>query len=1085
MTEERRLVTVLFADVTGSTAMGEALDPEDLRALLARFYGIAREVVASHGGTLEKFVGDAVMAVFGLPTAHGDDPARAIAAGLELRDRVRQTPDLGDRLPIRVALNTGEVVASANAESGGDFLLTGDAVNVAARLVQWADPWRVVAGERTVKAAPEFAYGEMESVEAKGKSVTVHAGEVVGRLADKPASAAFFGRDEDLAQLELLARRSLGERRPYLVTIVAPAGTGKTRLLEAFEEQLATTMPDALTVTAQCLPYGQRLTFWPLRGILFGLFGLSDQMSNDMLSRLVVERLMALGVTDADATGARLLATIGSSDVDTDDRAAVFSAWRELFERFAAEHPLVIVFEDLHWSSDVFLELVEYVTQPRGEMPLLMLALTRPELLDRRPNWGGGRRNHLSIELAPLDDAAIEQLVTALLGSAPPDVARAVASRAEGNPFFAGELVRSITDRLGPDPDEDAAQAVMASLPDNVQATVLARLDGLPHVERRCLQLGSVFGRTFSAEGVVALDSQTPAGVEQAVSVLLDRDMIRWSPGEGYRFRHILIREVAYGTLTRAERARLHARAGEWLEAQARGREEALAELVAYHYREAATLASLLPPDVAETVRAKAVEWLRRAADTALRAAAQLEAYAHLTKAMEWATPDQLPDLHERAGDCMFNGEVGLKEFTTAYRLARQQDRPANDLTRKLGKLLEVETRWTGSVGTHVTVDEMAAFEMDARELIPRTSDPAALAIIHLAMVGVPTWVARTVGNQPSQSDLDQGDVDAKLALDYARQSDDAELISSALDVIGGNAQEVGDWQLVKETSYERLALGNRLGILERIDATSMLVWSATVRGELVEADEASQALLASIQPGQAASWALHLLGWRAMVQNELGKWDEVLTLVRRMRELWEALGRPPAGYSQRGFLAALDVSKARRDEAEVAQWSEICINLLTRDSGVGDVSEMRRLGPAYVTGDIPTIVQLLPHVGLRRADFVNRIMGTLNDRLVPLDRQLIEKTLSTAIRTHTQLIEAEAHRTIGLADGNVDELRQATKIAEACDAVVKAARLHHELGALAGDESLAERGLTELERIGDVDQLERYLVRRQTTRSD
>jgi len=1083
MTEERRLVTVLFADVTGSTAMGEALDPEDLRALLARFYAIAREVVASHGGTLEKFVGDAVMAVFGLPTAHGDDPSRAIAAGLELRDRVREAPELGDRLPIRVALNTGEVVASANAEAGGDFLLTGDAVNVAARLVQWADQWRVVAGERTMRAAPEFSFGATESVEAKGKSVAVRAAEVIGRRQARPVGSAFFGRDDDLAQLELVARRSLVDRRPYLVTIVAPAGTGKTRLLEAFAEQLAGTMPEALVVTAQCLPYGQRLTFWPLRGILFGLLGLSDQMANEVLGERVVQRLTELGVADPDATSARLLATIGSSAEDTDDRAELFAAWRELFERFAAEHPLVIVFEDLHWSSDVFLDLVEYVTQPRGEVPMLMLALTRPELLDRRPTWGGGRRNHLSIELAPLDDGAIEQLVRALLESAPPEVANAVARRAEGNPFFAGELVRSITDRLGPSPDEAEAEAVMASLPDTVQATVLARLDGLPQVERRCLQLGSVFGRSFSAEGLVALDSQTPAGVDEAVGFLLDRDMIRSSPGEGYRFRHILIREVAYGMLTRAERARLHARAGAWLEAQASGREEALAELVAYHYREAATLASLLAPEVAQTVRAKAVEWLRRAADGALRAAAQLEAYAHLTKAMEWAMPDQLPELHERAGDCGFSGEIGLQEYGTAYRLAKQQGRSPDDLARMLGKLLQVETRWTGSVGKHLSVEEMTSLDEEGRALLGEATNPSALALMYLAVAGVPTWVARTVGYQPTPADLDQAKQDTARALEYARLADDAEMISSSLDVVAGNAQEVGDWETVRRTSHERLALGSRVSILERIDANSMLTWSSAVLGDLAQAEAVSRATLADIQPGQAPSWHLHLLGWRNMVLVELGRWDEVLAGVRRMRDLWESLGKPPAGYAQRGFLAALDVARARRDEAEAAQWRPIAMDLLTRGR-LAEIDEMRQLGPAYVGADTDTILQLLPAVGLRRADFINRILGMLNDRRVAIPRDLIMTTLQATDHTHTRLIEAEARRALAFADGDAHQLRKATAIAESCGAVVKAARMHHELGVMTDDEALAERGLTELERIGDVDQLERYLVRRQSART-
>jgi class 3 adenylate cyclase len=1079
MTEERRLVTVLFADVTGSTAMGEALDPEDLRALLARFYGIAREVIAAHGGTLEKFVGDAVMAVFGLPTAHGDDPARAIAAGLELRDRVRDDPGLGDQLPIRVAVNTGEVVASANAESGTDFLLTGDAVNVAARLVQWADPWRVVAGERTVHAAPEFAYGATESVEAKGKSVPVQAAEVVGRQQPRPASAAFFGRDDDLAQLELVARRSLADRRPYLVTIVAPAGTGKTRLLEAFLERVERQVPSVLTVTAQCLPYGQRLTFWPLRGILFELFGLPEETANDKLRTQVVERLSELGIADASTTAGLLLATIGAGEDETDDRAAVFAAWRDTFERFAADRPLVVVFEDLHWSSDVFLDLVEYVTQPRGEMPLLMLALTRPELLDRRPTWGGGRRNHLSIELAPLDDPAIEQLVEALLGSAPPGVAPAVARRAEGNPFFATELVRSITDRLGRAPGEEEAEAVMASLPDTVQATVLARLDALPAAERRSLQLGSVFGRSFSSDGLVALDPSAAAAAESSVAVLLDRDMIRINAGDGYRFRHILIREVAYGTLTRSERARLHAKAGEWLERDAHGREEALAELVAYHYREAATLAALLPADVAARSQAKAVEWLRRAADSALGAAAQLEAYAHLTKALDWAPPEQLPDIHERMGDTFLDGDTAGREFGLAYQLAKEQNRSVDERLRILGKQMEVETRWTGSVGQHISATDMTVLADEARELIPQATDLSALAKIHLALAGLPSWYSRFAGADVGTETTEAGRAEISLAISYARQADDAESISSALDVLSGMSQEEGDWVTVRDTALERLGLGSRLGILERIDANAMLIWSEVVRGELAEADRVGRQTLADLQPGQAPAWSMHLLAWHAVTLIELGKWDEVIGCARQMRELWHSLGKPAAGYALRGFSAAFDVARARREENEIEQWRSICLDLTTRSNSRS--APVPHIGIAYLASDIETMARHVPTMGPPRADFTSKILCRINDYRGAVARPELEVMLERAQRHGTPLVEAELHRSYGLIDSGADQLRQALQIVERCGSVFRAARLRHEIGEVTRDGGMSEQGLSELERIGDVDQLERYLVRRRS----
>ena len=838
-----------------------------------------------------------------------------------------------------------------------------------------------MAGDRTARAAPEFSYGRIEAVEAKGKSAPVNAAEVIDRRQVKSTNSVFFGRDDDLQQLELVARRSLGDGRPYLVTVVAPAGTGKTRLLEAFEERLAHQMPDALTVTAQCLPYGQRLTFWPLRGILFGLFGLPEDTANEALRAHVVGRLTELGLANATTTAGLLLATIGAGEDETDDQAAVFAAWRDTFERFANARPLVVVFEDLHWSSDVFLDLVEYVTQPRGEMPLMMLALTRPELLDRRPSWGGGRRNHLSIELAPLDDRAIEQLVEALLGTAPPGVAQAVARRAEGNPFFATELVRSITDRLGRAPDEEEAEAVMASLPDNVQATVLARLDALPVPERRCLQLGSVFGRSFSSDGLVALDAGAADVAESSVAVLLDRDMIRVNAGDGYRFRHILIREVAYGTLTRSERARLHAKAGEWLERDALDRPEAVAELIAYHYREAATLAALLPPDVAEHSKAKAVEWLRVAADSALGAAAQIEAFAHLSKALDWASQDQLPEIHERMGDAFLDGDTARREFGLAYQLANEQNRSVDQRLRILGKEMEVETRWTGSVGEHIAAADMTELAAGARQLIPLATDRRALAKIHLALAGLPAWYARIARTEVGAGISESGLADVKLAIKYAREADDAESISSALDVFAAIAQERGDWVTVKDTALERLNLGSRLGIYERIDASSMLIWSANVRGELAEADRVGRQTWADLQPGQAPAWSMHLLAWRAVTLIELGKWDEVIGCARQMRELWHSLGKPAAGYATRGFSAAFDVARglaatrARSSSGERSWWT-------CRRAAVTPLRTVPDMGLAYVASDVETLARIVPTMVEPRVDFT--VKGHAPDQRSP-----------------------------------------------------------------------------------------------------
>ena len=287
MSEERRLVTILFADVSGSTTLGETLDPEDLRALLTRYYAIAREVVAEYGGTIEKFIGDAVMAVFGLPTAHGDDAERALGAALDLRDRVRDDPRLGDRLPIRLGVASGDIVARRDAAAGEDFLITGDAVNVAARLQQGADPWTIQLTDRTARATRGFKFGPLTELDARGKARPIPARPLLGRGRSERARLPMIGRDADLAQLELVARRVFTERRPFLVTVVAPAGTGKTRLVEALLDRLPELGSAGTVAIAQCLPYGQRLTYWPLRAVLHQLVGTDDDGSPADLRRAV------------------------------------------------------------------------------------------------------------------------------------------------------------------------------------------------------------------------------------------------------------------------------------------------------------------------------------------------------------------------------------------------------------------------------------------------------------------------------------------------------------------------------------------------------------------------------------------------------------------------------------------------------------------------------------------------------------------------------------------------------------------------------------------------------------------------------
>jgi len=1068
--EERRLVTVLFSDVVGSTALGEELDPEDLRALLTVYYAIAQEVVAEHGGTLEKFIGDAVMAVFGLPVAHGDDATRALSAALALRDLVRADPSLGERLPIRVGVNTGDVVATRGRD--GDFLITGDPVNTAARLQQGAEPWTVLAGERTVRAAHgQFAYGAARALDAKGKREDVRAYPVLGRsTAGDEMRMPLFGRDPDLAQLELVARRVASERRPFLVSLIAPAGTGKSRLLEEFLDRLPGSLPEAQTVVAQCLPYGQRLTYWPLVAVLHRLAGLPEDASPSQVRDGVAAWVRGLDPA-AEEIAPLLAATVGAGEADATDRSAAFAAWRRAFELSARDRPLVLVFEDLHWSSDSLLDLVEFVMQPRADAPLLMLALTRPELLDRRPSWGGGRRNHLALTLEPLVDAAVAQIVAHLLEHEDPSIVAKVVERSEGNPFYAGELVRSIMERAGPRPDAGAIERALAALPDTVQATVLARLDLLPPDQRRVVQIGAVLGRSFRVPAVRALAPEVGDTVDQACDGLVERDLVRPSGADALTFRHILIREVAYGTLPRAERADLHAAAAGWLEARAAGREEVYAELVAYHWREAATLAGAArwPREQADVVHRAAADWLVRAAEAARAAGARAEAVRHLRNALEHAAADRACELHERIGDVFLDAGSAAAAYATALKLADAGGADADQRLRLIGGLAMMLMRFQGNVARRPSNEEMDALLARGDELLVMARDDAAKARFLVARGFQSFWLLNAPVPPPDPRVEDSRD-SAQRGLALAQRLGDANLQSAALDALGSHAQDADDYEGARRINRTRFGLGDRVDTLERLDAQSMVTWNAVLLGDLDDALELSRTALAGVQPGQAAAGLLHLIAWRLYALTLRGEWDETFPLADRALRLWDESGRHAAGYVMRGLLAARDVAVARDDgprrDRIVAALNEI------RDA-FRRARNVRDIGEPLIALDRDGLLAALAAESSPRTgrEFVERALAACADRDWDIPLATIDQLAGDA----TVPLRTQAARVRGLFGHDAAVLGDALDGFERMGARPYVARVRCEIARLTGDSDLRAVGLEELRALGDQQQLARF----------
>ncbi len=1078
VTEERRVVTVLFADVMGSTALGEDLDPEDVRALLSRYYATAKDVVAQHGGTIEKFIGDAVMAVFGLPQAHGDDPERALSAALELRDRVRSDAKLGERVPIRIGINTGEVVA-AREHDAADFLVTGDAVNVAARIQQAAAPWGILCGERTARAAwSAYAFAGRTSLDAKGKRQPVAAYPLTGRLDHRAAPRVpLLGRDADLEQLELVARRAFSEQRPFLVSLVAPAGTGKTRLLEEFLDRLPSSYSAAQVAIAQCLPYGQRLTYWPLRAVLYRLVGLPDDAPPAAVRERTAAWLAENAFAGSETTANLLAATVGAGEGEVTDRAALFAAWRDAIELASRRGPLVVVFEDLHWSADSLLDLVEYVMQPRADAPILMIVLTRPELLDRRPNWGGGRRNHLALTLEPLTGGAVARLVEHLLESAHPEIVRRVVERSEGNPFYAGELVRSLIERTSSLTDVHAVENALANLPDTVQATVLARLDLLDEGSRRVLQVGAVFGRAFRVRGVAEVDSVDDGEIARRCDDLLAKDLVRRVGGDEYAFRHILIREVAYQTMTRGERAHLHAAAGRWLESHATGREEALAELIAYHYREAVGLAGAAGDQTLVPLRAFAVRWLVIAAEAAIAAAASAEAARHLRAAIELTDDDEgrRAGLYERLGDVALSGQHAVDAYRAALDLYRRIGAPPERLLNALSGILVNWTRSMGSIAMRPSEEELDALRAEAGALVERVSDERIVARFLLAESFLPFWrlASRAATRRPGELAVAEGA--ARRALEIAERLDDALLQSMARDGLASTQTLQGNPREALATNYPRLQLGDRVDLIERMDAHSVIVWGHAWLGDLADAARISAAGLALLQPGQVPAWALHLVSWRAYALALRGDWDDVLAAGERGLQLWDEAGRDPAGYALRGFAAAYSVARARGDDARAERHRDV-IELIETEFARQAVWIERYL--AFVRDDAAVMHDIIATRFTDEHRFIElfeRLYARLADLAYEVDADLVRRVVGFAIKFGYRPLEASARRALGVAARDRSELERALAILERIGAIPGAARVRCELAQITGDRVLFDAGARALERLGDAEQIRRY----------
>ncbi len=708
--KERKFATALFADIVGSTALGEHEDPEIVQSLVGRAFDRLSQEVERYGGLLEKFMGDAVLAVFGIPSTHEDDSERAVRAGLEMQAVLSElnrgfASEGRPQLAMRIGVEGGEVLVDLERAAGHrDRMLTGDAVNTAARLETAAEPGHVVVGPAVYSATKEVVdYRELPALELKGKERPVPAWDAlrvkarrVGERAPLGLEARLIGRDEELAVLKQTLHRVESEGRPGLVTVLGPAGVGKSRLAWELAKYVEGLPQFFYWRRGRCLAYGN-LSYSALADAVKAQCEILEDDPPEVVARKVERAVVELFGDDAVVPHIRTL--VGSGAERTLSREDLFDEWRRFLERMAARYPLVLVFEDIHWADAGLLDFIDYLAD-WAQGPIFVVTLARPELLEIRTGWGGGKRNYSAIYLDPLtpdeNRLMLDDLLTATL---PDELKQLVVDRSEGNPLFTEEIVRMLIDR-GVLRAADAARWELArpiaevEVPHSIHGLIAARLDTLPPDEKALLQDAAVVGRIFWAGAVAALSGRGINDVREILGRLRVKEIVvpREPPvfsGElEFSFRHVLIRDVAYESLPKSLRADKHADVARWAEERAGERREEIAELIATHFTESLRYLEELgeTSDRRNEVERSGFGWARTAGDRARRLWQAAEAVRWYRMALDLSSSvgpgdEELARLSESYALSAL-GVAPMDEVVRAFETARDRyraiDRPAD-----------------------------------------------------------------------------------------------------------------------------------------------------------------------------------------------------------------------------------------------------------------------------------------------------------------------------------------------------------------------------------------------------------------------
>jgi class 3 adenylate cyclase/tetratricopeptide (TPR) repeat protein len=928
---ERRLVSVLFADLVGFTTRSEAADPEDVRELLSKYFDVCRRLIERYGGVVEKFIGDAVMAVWGAPVANEDDAERAVRAALELTAAVTALGEEANApgLRARAGVLTGEAAVTLGAKGQG--LVAGDLVNTASRIQSVADPGAVLVGEVTRRASEAaIVYEDAGTHELKGKAESVplwRAVRVVGLLGGVMKTAGleppFVGRDRELRLIKELFHATADESKANLVSVVGVAGIGKSRLSWEFEKYIDGLAVDTWWHRGRCLAYGEGVAFWALAEMVRGRAGIVEdedvRSASEKLRGAIEEHLQDPG--ERRFVEPRLAQLLGLEDRGPGDQQNLFSAWRLFFERMSETYPIVLVFEDIHWADSALLDFVEYLLEWSRDRPIFILTLARPELMERRPSWGAVKRMFTSLFLEPLAPEAMERLLTGPVPGLPDDLRTQILSRAEGVPFYAVETVRMLLDRglIVRDGDVYRTTGPIETLevPETLQALIAARLDGLPSEERALLQEASVLGKTFTIAGVVAMAPMDEVELERLLTSLVRKEVLSisadpLSPERGqYGFVQDLVKKVAYDTMSRRERKTRHLAAAAHLASV--GDEDEMAEVIAAHLLDAYQAAPE-DPDASE-IRARALAASQRAGERASSLGAAAEAQRHFGLAAQLTDdPLQQADLMERAGLAARAGgraEEATELYERAISLFEDHGatHPAARVSARLGDVLWDRGRFGDALARMDRSFEVLAGDEPDEDL-------AALA----AQLGRFLFFRGDVGSAASR---------IEVALEIAEAQGLPEILSQAINTKSMILTARGR----RREALALLRYALDVALEHEIPTAALrahfnLADSAIQRDAYEEAKQHVTAGLAMARRVGHRQWELQMLG-QLYPMVSLGEWDEVEEIMSAMpQELM-----PENRIAFNGFLASVPAVRVHRGQLAEAR----AAHEIFSDAGLSD----------------------------------------------------------------------------------------------------------------------------------------------------